>query len=68
VRADLSTVGADDFDGKLTTPFTAHPKFDPATGEMMFLGYDFAPPYLRFTRSTPVARWSGRRPSTCPDR
>jgi carotenoid cleavage oxygenase len=48
VRPDLSTVGAADFDGRLTTPFTAHPKTDPASGEMLFFGYDLAPPYLRY--------------------
>jgi carotenoid cleavage oxygenase len=48
VRPDLSTVGAVDFDGRLTTPFTAHPKIDPVTGEMVFFGYDLAPPYLRY--------------------
>jgi carotenoid cleavage oxygenase len=48
VRADLSTVGAADFGGRLTTAFTPHPKTDPATGEMVFFGYDFTPPYLRY--------------------
>jgi carotenoid cleavage oxygenase len=48
VRPDLSTVGAADFGGRLTTPFTAHPKRDPASGEMVFFGYDLAPPYLRY--------------------
>ena len=49
VRTDLSTVGAHDFDGRLTTPFTAHPKLDPITGEMVFFGYDvFGPPFLRY--------------------
>ena len=49
VRPDLSTVGATDFDGALTTPFTAHPKLDPVTGELHFFGYDFfGPPFLRY--------------------
>ena len=48
MRADLSTVGAFDFGGQLTTPFTAHPKIDPVSGELLFFGYDFAPPYVRF--------------------
>lgn len=49
VRPDLSTVGAHDFDGALTTPFTAHPKVDPGTGEMLFFGYDvFGPPFVRY--------------------
>jgi carotenoid cleavage dioxygenase len=49
VRPDLSTVGAYDFGGKLHTPFTAHPKHDAATDELLFFGYDFfGPPYLRY--------------------
>jgi carotenoid cleavage dioxygenase len=38
--ASLDTRGACDFDGTLPHgPFTAHPKTDPATGEMLFFGY-----------------------------
>ena len=49
VRPDLSTVGRYDFDGKLRSAMTAHPKIDPITGEMLFFGYDpFGPPWLRF--------------------
>jgi carotenoid cleavage dioxygenase len=36
---DLATVGTFDYGGKLKHPFTAHPKLDPATGEMFFFGY-----------------------------
>ena len=28
--------------------FTAHPKVDPVTGEMMFFGYGFRPPYVQY--------------------
>jgi carotenoid cleavage dioxygenase len=49
VRADLSTVGRHDYGGRLRSPFTAHPKIDPVTGEMHFFGYDImGPPYLRY--------------------
>ena len=27
---------------------TAHPKIDPATGQMHFFGYGFVPPYLTY--------------------
>ncbi|MEA2916131.1 MAG: hypothetical protein QOJ15_8212, partial [Bradyrhizobium sp.] len=33
-----------DYDGRIAGPFTAHPKIDPATGEMVFFGYNAAGP------------------------
>ena len=45
---DLSTVGAHDFGGRLTTSMTAHPKIDPVTGRLHFFGYGFAEPYLTY--------------------
>ncbi len=47
---DLDTVGTCDFDGRLTTAMTAHPKTDPVTGEMHFFGYGVLPPYLTYHR------------------
>ena len=39
-RDSLATIGTHDFDGALTSEtFTAHPKIDPATGEMVAFGY-----------------------------
>jgi len=46
--SDLSTVGVHDFDGRLTTSMTAHPKIDPATGQMHFFGYGFVDPFLTY--------------------
>jgi carotenoid cleavage dioxygenase len=43
---DLETVGCRDYDGKLQTAFTAHPKLCPETGELHFFGYAPVPPYL----------------------
>ena len=45
---DLATVGEFDFLGMLAGPMTAHPKWDPATGELLFFGYSPVPPFLRF--------------------
>ena len=46
----LRTMGEVTFDGKLTHPFTAHPKVDPVTGEMVFFGYSvMGPPYLHYS-------------------
>lgn len=44
----LTTVGRHDWDGKLKSPFTAHPKLDPVTGELLFFGYSPLPPFLTF--------------------
>jgi carotenoid cleavage dioxygenase len=45
---ELETVGLHTFGGKLKQAFTAHPKIDQKTGEMMFLGYSPFPPYLQY--------------------
>lgn len=45
---DLTTIGVYDFAGKLNGSMTAHPKIDPITGEMLFFGYNFAPPFLTY--------------------
>ncbi|GII05174.1 carotenoid oxygenase family protein [Planobispora takensis] len=50
VTPDLGTVGPCDFGGRLTTAMTAHPKRDPATGELHFFGYGMFPPYLTYHR------------------
>lgn len=44
---DLETLGEYDFAGALHGPMTAHPKTDPATGELVFFGYSPFPPFLR---------------------
>ena len=45
---ELDTIGCDDFGGRLTTAFTAHPKLCPETGELHFFGYGVLPPYLTY--------------------
>ncbi|MEZ5375593.1 MAG: carotenoid oxygenase family protein [Acidimicrobiales bacterium] len=47
---ELDTVGVYDFDGRLDTAMTAHPKICALTGEMHFFGYGFFPPYLTYHR------------------
>ncbi len=50
----LETVGSYTYGGNLKSPFTAHPKVDPVTGEMMFFGYSLAqPPYLQYSVVSP---------------
>ncbi|MEA5582635.1 carotenoid oxygenase family protein [Nodularia harveyana UHCC-0300] len=46
---DLQTIGEYTYNNQLVSAFTAHPKVDPNTGEMMFFGYSFAPPYLQYS-------------------
>jgi carotenoid cleavage dioxygenase len=60
VGPDLSTIGEHDFDGALQGPMTAHPKVDPATGEMVFFGASPFPPFLRVHAAGPDGRltWS----------
>jgi carotenoid cleavage dioxygenase len=56
VTATLDTVGRRDFGGRLASagpglpagPMTAHPKLDPGSGELIFFGYWWGPPYLRY--------------------
>src|SRR5712675_2005684 len=40
----LNRVGYCDYKGAISGPFTAHPKIDPVTGEMVFFGYNAAGP------------------------
>lgn len=47
---ELDTIGEYTYNDKLVSAFTAHPKVDPVTGEMMFFGYSPAPPYLQYSR------------------
>ena len=46
ITEDLQTVGRHDFGGSLHTGMSAHGKVDPTTGELIFYGYAFAPPFL----------------------
>lgn len=45
----LETRGLHTFDGALHGAFTAHPKRDPRTGELLFFGYNLvAPPFVSY--------------------
>ncbi len=48
---DLSTKGVFNYHGKLTGNMTAHPRIDPATGELLFFGYNIVSPYLTYMRA-----------------
>jgi carotenoid cleavage dioxygenase-like enzyme len=46
LNRELETIGDYDFAGKVRDAMTAHPKFDPASGEMLMFHYALTPPYL----------------------
>ncbi len=48
ISSELSTLGHLDYDGKLTTAFTAHPKLCAETNELHFFGYGPLPPFLTY--------------------
>ena len=50
VSPQLETVRAWDFDGKLATPMTAHPKVCATNGELLFFAYGLMPPFLTYHR------------------
>lgn len=51
---ELQTIGLQNYNKKLSSAFTAHPKVDPVTGEMMFFGYSlFQPPFLQYSLVSP---------------
>ena len=52
----LDTVGAFDFDGRLTTAMTAHPKICPTTGELHFFGYGYTAPFLTYHMADRLGR------------
>jgi carotenoid cleavage dioxygenase len=62
----LETLGKVDFDGKLKHAFTAHPKVDVRTGEMMTFGYSPMPPYVMYSVVDPAGRIIHTTPITIP--
>lgn len=48
---DLETVGPFNYEGRLQTGMTAHPKICPETGELLFFAYGMEPPYLTYHRA-----------------
>lgn len=48
ITRELDTVGEYTYDGALHGSMTAHPKWDPVTGELLFFGYSPFPPYVRY--------------------
>ncbi|MBW4563354.1 MAG: carotenoid oxygenase family protein [Mojavia pulchra JT2-VF2] len=54
---ELTTVGSYTYGGELQSAFTAHPKVDCATGEMMFFGYSWVNlPHLQYSVVSPQGK------------
>jgi carotenoid cleavage dioxygenase-like enzyme len=62
VTPELDTIGPYDFHGRLRTAMTAHPKLDPASGDLYFYGYSVTWPFLTFH----VADAAGRMITSVP--
>ncbi len=62
----LDTAGEETFAGKLKHPFTAHPKVDAITGEMMTFGYAPFPPFLTYSVINPAGEIVHTTPITLP--
>ena len=61
---NLETVGPTDYDGRLTGPFSAHPKICGVTGELLSFGYSMLEPYLTYLRISADGQLLQREPIT----
>jgi len=58
----LETVGLYNFCGKMNGPVTAHPKFDPDNGDLLFFRYSPMPPYVTWHRADRAGNLLEARP------
>ncbi len=56
MTGELATVGRYDFAGSLPLGMCAHPKIDPASGDMILFRYGLEPPYLYWATVGPDGR------------
>ncbi|WP_028926334.1 carotenoid oxygenase family protein [Pseudonocardia acaciae] len=66
ITPELRTLGTSDFDGRLTTAMTAHPKTDPVTGDLHFFGYSLVAPFLTYHRLSASGELVTSAPITVP--
>jgi carotenoid cleavage dioxygenase-like enzyme len=67
IRRDATTIGRYNFDGRLQSAMTAHPKIDPSTGDLHFFGYNIlGPPYLRYHVADATGRLTRTEEITIP--
>jgi carotenoid cleavage dioxygenase-like enzyme len=51
ISDELETLSPWNFEGRLRTAMTAHPRICPITGELLFFAYDALPPYVTYHRA-----------------
>ena len=56
VTPELDTIGCFDYQGRLSTGMTAHPKICPRTGELHFFAYNYMAPFLTYHRADAAGR------------
>jgi carotenoid cleavage dioxygenase-like enzyme len=56
VDRDIKTIGLFDYDGKLPTVMSAHPKVDPASGELLAIAYSAVTGALAYLRADKTGR------------
>jgi len=66
VTRELETIGPHDFSGRLKTPFTAHPKRCPHTGELHAFGMSLLPGGLTYHRIDAAGTLVESRPIAIP--
>jgi carotenoid cleavage dioxygenase len=66
ISPTLDTIRRTDFGGSLATGFTAHPKVDPVTGELLAFSYWFAEPYLTYHQIDAAGKLVRSEPITLP--
>jgi carotenoid cleavage dioxygenase-like enzyme len=66
ISDDLDVIGPYDFDGRLDTAMTAHPKTCPETGELHFFGAGETEPFLTYHRADRDGNLTVSRPIEVP--
>ena len=64
ISDELETIGPHNFNGKLTTPMTAHPKTCGETGELISFAYGMTEPYVTYHRTSPTGEMLQVEPIT----
>eukprot|EP00884_Botryococcus_braunii_P002267 jgi/Botrbrau1/12040/Bobra.0293s0016.1 len=62
----LETIGRVAFGGTVPSPFTAHPKIHPVTGELVGFGWSTTPPFLHYFVLDPEGRCTASFPIPLP--